>query len=86
MDAEGSTIIVGFQDGVLRSFKLLYKGNQSNSKDTAFELVLFEAFKPHTKSITSIAIDAKSELIATGVRKCSLFLFYLENFKFQIFF
>ena len=67
---------------MLRSFKILYKGSQSNSKDSAYELVLFEAYKPHTQAITSIAIDSKSELIATGVR---LYLFF-KNLNLKFFF
>lgn len=68
IDPEGSTILVGFNDGVLRSLKLVYKGNTPSHKEAPYELVLYEVHKPHTKAITSIAIDSKNEIIATGVR------------------
>jgi hypothetical protein len=72
VDAEGSTIIAGFQDGVLRSFKVVYKGNQSPNN---FELILVEVYKPHTQAITSISLDSKGELLATGVK---IYLSYLS--------
>lgn len=61
---------MGSSDGVLRFLKLVPKNDQQ------FDLVLVEAFKPHTKAIRSIAIDSKSSIIATGV--------FLNPFKFKL--
>jgi len=76
MDSEGTSIVSGFQDGVLRFLKVALKNptaNDSFSKsmslnDSPYDLVLFEVFKPHTKAITSIAIDSRNSILATGVK------------------
>ena len=66
----------GFKDGVLRFLKLVPKANEEGK----YELCLFETFKPHTKSIKCIAIDSKSQLIATGGEDQTIFFFaYSKN-------
>lgn len=71
VDPEGGTLAVGFSDGVVRFLKLV----PSNNSQQQFDLVLVEAFKPHTKPIRSISVDSKSSILATGVSlKYILFL------------
>ena len=75
LDPDVSTICVGFNEGTLRFLKLVPKAASSGSTSsasaqTSFDLALVECFKPHTKALTRIAIDAKSSIIATGVRLC----------------
>ena len=36
---------------------------------------MFEAFKPHTKAVSKIAIDAKNTIIATGSDDQTIFFF-----------
>lgn len=67
--------MTGFQDGILRFLKVALKNQTTNDSftksmllnDSPYELILFEVFKPHTKAITSIAIDSKNSIIATAV-------------------
>ena len=76
VDPDGATIAAGFSDGVLRFMKIVLKQTQTAAHtEQHYELVLFEAFKPHTKSITRIAIDSKNSIIATGSDDQTIFFF-----------
>ena len=70
MDPSGSTILVGFDDGVVRSLSIQKRDTTDvhgrRVKDQS-ELVLQQAFKPHTGKVSDIAIDSRGELLATGV-------------------
>ena len=70
MDTRGATILIGFDDGVVRALTLQTVDGvdiHGRKKENVSELVLKQAFKPHTKEVRSMAIDHKGELLATGV-------------------
>jgi hypothetical protein len=58
------TILVGFDDGVLRFFRLSSKGGTDG---VSYYLHLQEVFKPHTKAVTHVTVDATNSVIATAV-------------------
>jgi len=67
--------LAGFDDGVLRvlSLQKVEGTDQPGRKQLdKSELVLKQALKPHKGRITSIGIDSKGELLATGVHITSL--------------
>ncbi len=70
VDPKGATILVGFEDGVVRSLMFQQKEEKDvhgrKIKDSS-ELVLKQAFKPHNGKCTAMAIDSKAEILATGV-------------------
>ncbi|XP_074652110.1 cilia- and flagella-associated protein 44-like isoform X2 [Tubulanus polymorphus] len=75
VDPKGSSVIAGFEDGVVRVLRFQKKLDidlGKRSKDTS-ELVLFQAFKPHIKSVTAFAIDNSGDLLATGSDDCTVF-------------
>ena len=71
VDPSGSTILVGFDDGVVRQLAIQKKDTTDvhgrKVKDKS-ELELKKAFKPHNGRVSAMAIDSKGELLATGVR------------------
>lgn len=56
-------------DGVLRIFKIANLSEEASHRRHKhdIDLDLKQVFKPHNKKITSMAIDSKGELLATGV-------------------
>ena len=74
MNPKGSTILAGFEDGVVRALTIarndLSDAHHHHTKkpnQPSASLLLKQAFKPHTKRTTSLALDSKGELLATGV-------------------
>ena len=68
VDSKGSTVIAGFEDGVVRVFtisKPLEENRKRNKSEC--EVVLKQAFKPHSQAITAMAYDGKGQSLATGV-------------------
>jgi hypothetical protein len=63
IDSDAQTILVGFQDGCVRVYKLSSKAGS----DSTLDLGLYEVFKPHTSSVTHVAVDSKSSNVATAV-------------------
>jgi len=67
------TMLSGFSDGVVRVLVYQKKraGKDPYARKTKYtdrtELVLKQVFKPHTRSVTSIAIDHEGKILATGV-------------------
>ena len=45
--------------------------NKKNKSNLEFQLV--QVFKPHTKSVTSLALDKHGKILATGVSLAFLF-------------
>ena len=66
MDPKGATIIVGFDDGVVRVLNFSKKEADKKTKETSV-LTLAQALKPHIGKVTSLALDSRGELLATGV-------------------
>ena len=69
MDSKGSSVVVGFQDGVVRSLgvtKLEGDHSRRHEKQEA-EIILKQAFKPHNGPVSAMAFDGKGEVLATGV-------------------
>ena len=77
VDPKGSTVLVGFEDGVVRA--LVFQKKETidvhgrKHKDQS-ELALVQAFKPHSNDVTCLAVDSRGEILATAVRP-TLFLF-----------
>ena len=73
MDDEGSLIVVGFDDGVIRTLQLHGLDEQSQEyssrrrKTAKAELVLVTVLKPHSGRVTCLARDVSCHLIASGV-------------------
>ena len=68
MDSKGSTVIAGFEDGVVRVFmisKPLEEKSKRNKSEA--EVLLKQAFKPHSQAVTTVAYDGKGQVLATGV-------------------
>lgn len=69
VDTKGKTIISGFSDGVVRVMTIAKAGeDQAHKKHKHdIDLDLKQVFKPHTKEVTSIAVNDKGEILATAV-------------------
>merc|ERR1712150_45336 len=69
IDPKGSTILAGFDDGVVRILTFQKKEEtdvHGRKKSDSSELALTQAFKPHNGRVTAMAIDSKGEILATG--------------------
>ncbi|KAL4229263.1 hypothetical protein ACF0H5_012303 [Mactra antiquata] len=68
IDPKGGSVIVGFEDGVVRSLGITKIGEDSTRKKKHHEcsVELLQAFKPHSKAVTSLAIDAHGDVLASG--------------------
>jgi len=70
VDPKGSSVLTGFEDGVVRVLNVQkidgidQHGRKLTDKS---ELVLKQALKPHKSRVTSMAIDSRGEVLATGV-------------------
>ena len=69
VDAKAKTIIAGFSDGVIRVMTVAQAGEDQAPKKLKqdIDLDLKQVFKPHNKAVTSIAVNDKGEILATGV-------------------
>ena len=70
MDPKGSTILVGFEDGVVRALNFHEKDEldvHGRKMKDSVELALKQAFKPHNGKVTAMAIEHRAEVLATGV-------------------
>ncbi|XP_022324096.2 cilia- and flagella-associated protein 44-like isoform X1 [Crassostrea virginica] len=68
VDAKAKTIIAGFSDGVIRVMTVAQAGEDQAPKKLKqdIDLDLKQVFKPHNKAVTSIAVNDKGEILATG--------------------
>merc|ERR1711893_203519 len=75
VDPKGATFLTGFHDGVLRIFKVANLSEETSHRRHKHDcdLDLKQVFKPHNKKITSMAIDSKGELLATGAEDNTIF-------------
>ncbi|CAK8686101.1 unnamed protein product [Clavelina lepadiformis] len=76
IDPKGTTIVAGFSDGILRLLNL-------RQVDDTNELVLKQAMKPHSSSITAMAFDNSGEILATGSTDCTVFFFSVDHDKYD---
>lgn len=62
-------MIVGFEDGVVRALAISKIDEDTSRKKKHHEcsMELLQAFKPHSKAVTSLAVDAHGDILATGV-------------------
>ncbi|KAL5020106.1 hypothetical protein ScPMuIL_002998 [Solemya velum] len=75
VDPKGSTIIAGFEDGVVRVItvtKIPDRASGRRGKQDC-EVTLEQAFKPHSKKVASLDIDSKGEILASGSEDCTVF-------------
>lgn len=74
-------MIVGFEDGVVRSLGIGKIDEESTRRKKHHEcsMELLQAFKPHSKAVTSLAIDARGEVLASGVCSYSFIHSYLND-------
>ncbi|XP_019642802.1 PREDICTED: cilia- and flagella-associated protein 44-like isoform X3 [Branchiostoma belcheri] len=68
VDPEGSTLIAGFTDGVVRVLTVARKpqADGNSGGDAPTEITLQQAFKPHAGTVTAMALDSKGKILATG--------------------
>ncbi|XP_052596739.1 cilia- and flagella-associated protein 44 isoform X4 [Peromyscus californicus insignis] len=79
----GAQIVIGFQDGVVRILELydpkgitLFAGRK---KALDAELHMKYVFKPHTAEVTALAYERDGEILATGSKDNTVFLFEVEK-------
>nr|XP_042115263.1 cilia- and flagella-associated protein 44 isoform X3 [Peromyscus maniculatus bairdii] len=79
----GAQIVIGFQDGVVRILELydpkgitLFAGRK---KILDAELHMKYVFKPHTAEVTALAYERDGEILATGSKDNTVFLFEVEK-------
>ncbi|CAH1262544.1 CFAP44 [Branchiostoma lanceolatum] len=75
VDQEGSTLIAGFTDGVVRVLTVAKKpqADGTNSGEAPTEISLQQAFKPHAGTVTAMALDSKGKILATGGEDKTIF-------------
>ncbi|XP_078590601.1 cilia- and flagella-associated protein 44-like isoform X5 [Branchiostoma floridae x Branchiostoma japonicum] len=75
VDPEGSTLIAGFTDGVVRVLTVAKKpqADGNNSGEAPTEITLQQAFKPHAGTVTAMALDSKGKILATGGEDKTIF-------------
>ena len=72
VDPKGSTILAGFDDGVVRLLNFQKREEVPGRKQKEpTQLLLKQAFKPHNGAVTALAIDSRGSLLATGVSTCT---------------
>ena len=69
IDAGSRTLITGFGDGVVRVLVMEDSDPRqvSAGRRLSPKLVLGHVCKPHSKTVTALAVDPSGELLATGV-------------------
>ncbi|XP_060551905.1 LOW QUALITY PROTEIN: cilia- and flagella-associated protein 44-like [Ruditapes philippinarum] len=68
IDPKGGSVIVGFEDGVVRALAIGKIDEESTRRKKHHELSmeLLQAFKPHSKAVTSIAMALAEKFFASG--------------------
>jgi len=70
VDPQSSSVLAGFDDGVVRILtvqKTEDVDQYGRRLADKFELVLKHVLKPHKAHISSVCIDSRGEILATGV-------------------
>ncbi|XP_069115004.1 cilia- and flagella-associated protein 44-like isoform X2 [Argopecten irradians] len=74
VDPKGATILAGFSDGVVRVFNISQLTDDSTRKHkNDCDLVLLQAFKPHSTVVNSLAINKAGDILATGGEDGTIF-------------
>ncbi|XP_046572732.1 cilia- and flagella-associated protein 44-like isoform X2 [Haliotis rubra] len=81
VDTKGSTLVAGFEDGVVRVLTVnkLPEPARHRSKSEECELALKQVFKPHRTTVTALAIDSKGEMLASGGADNTVFFMNFGN-------
>ncbi|XP_077985504.1 cilia- and flagella-associated protein 44-like isoform X2 [Glandiceps talaboti] len=81
IDPKGSTILVGFEDGVVRVLNVYKKdaGDKRQTQDTSAQILLKQVFKPHSKKVKAMVVDSKGEILATGGEDDTIFFFHVGD-------
>ncbi|XP_048773099.2 cilia- and flagella-associated protein 44-like isoform X2 [Ostrea edulis] len=68
VDAKAKTIIAGFSDGVVRVMTISKASEDQALKKHKqdIDLDLEQVFKPHNKAVTSLAVNDKGDILASG--------------------
>ncbi|XP_063994244.1 LOW QUALITY PROTEIN: cilia- and flagella-associated protein 44 [Diachasmimorpha longicaudata] len=74
LDKRGSTIVCGFQSGLIRVVTVEFYDNEENP--THIELI--QVVKPHIDEITSIITNSSTKLLITGSKDSTVFVFSIE--------
>ncbi|CAF1081452.1 unnamed protein product [Didymodactylos carnosus] len=74
VDEKSDGIFLGFEDGVVRFVRLRSVTNKSEKK-LDFDIRLSQVIKPHTKSVTCIALEVSNRWVATGSADGTVFFF-----------
>nr|KAG5708675.1 hypothetical protein BaRGS_034892 [Batillaria attramentaria] len=73
VDSKGSTVVAGFEDGVVRILTVTKTSEDSRRRNKSeCEVALKQAFKPHGKAVTALAYDGKGQILATGNKQALL--------------
>ncbi|XP_052060229.1 cilia- and flagella-associated protein 44-like isoform X9 [Mytilus californianus] len=86
VDTKCATVIAGFQDGVVRVLAIKQLDEESlHSKrhKNSVELDIIQAFKPHSKSVVSIATDHAGEILATGGEDSTVFFMNINGLSYE---
>ncbi|KAK7499820.1 hypothetical protein BaRGS_00008911 [Batillaria attramentaria] len=74
VDSKGSTVVAGFEDGVVRILTVTKTSEDSRRRNKSeCEVALKQAFKPHGKAVTALAYDGKGQILATGGQDGTVF-------------
>ncbi|KAK6963908.1 cilia- and flagella-associated protein 44 [Biomphalaria glabrata] len=82
IDPKGGSVVVGFEDGVVRSLNIMKKSEEESlrrqDKHEA-EISLKQVFKPHRGKVTAMAFDGKGEILATGSIDGTVFFLFVGD-------
>ncbi|KAK7105366.1 cilia- and flagella-associated protein 44-like [Littorina saxatilis] len=74
VDSKGSSVVAGFQDGVVRVLCVTKTPESSRKRNkNECEVLLKQAFKPHSQAVTAMAYDGKGQILATGSKDGTVF-------------
>ena len=85
VDTKGASVIIGFDDGILRKVAFCAKTSSTQEQKSAvqhLEGTLSQAFKPHRNKITSLAFSFNGKTLASGSSDKTIFLFAMEGTEF----
>lgn len=76
MEPSGDEIIMGFDDGNLRSI-ILAIGEDDQEPSFSY----YQVIKPHCKPITTMALNPKGNILVTGGEDMTIFVFQVQQEK-----
>lgn len=82
MDPSGSTLVIGFDDGVLRVAQVcnLKKGSQIKRSQEEQKIIIriIQTIKPHNKPLTCFEINPDQTLLVSGSEDKTIFMFCIR--------